>query len=197
MNVVFTVIFLLSSVVLLFFAPSSLLPALLSGGEKAGTLCVSLLSSYALWLGLMRVWEKSGLTRAVSRVLYRPVQALFALENEKTIQATCMNLSANILGIGGAATPCGIRAAQLMEKEKNGSFASSMLFVVNASSLQLIPTSVIAFRVSLGSLSPADVILPTLLCSIFSSLLGILLTLCFVPKKKISARKTRFAEASA
>lgn len=183
MNAAFALLFLLSSITLLITAPDALLPALLLGGSKAATLCVSLLSSYALWLGLMSVWERSGVTRGVSRLLKRPVRALFQIENDDTVEATSMNLSANLLGIGGAATPYGVKAASLMQNEKNGGFASAMLFIVNATSLQLIPTSVIAFRVSLHSLSPADIILPSLLCTAFSSLLGIALAFLFLSDK--------------
>ena len=149
MNAVFAVIFILSAALLLLFDPSGFLPALLDGASRSATLCLALLSSYAAWLGLMRLWEESGVTRGISRLLKPLSKKLFRTQDEETLSAIGMNLSANLLGIGGAATPYGIRAAELLEQRNpHARYASSMLFVVNATSLQLIPTSVVAMRVA-------------------------------------------------
>ena len=191
MNAVFLYIFLLSATVLLFRAPDEFLPALLQGGTSAATLCVALLASYALWLGLMRVWEESGLTRGISRILRPAVKKIFAIEREETATAVCMNLSANMLGIGGAATPYGIRSANLLDEEKNGAYASAMLLVVNASSLQLIPTTLVAMRTSLHSVAPFDIILPTLISTVLSTALGILLVKIFIRKDGVKAHEKR------
>ncbi len=184
MNAVFAVIFILSAALLLLFDPSGFLPALLDGASRSATLCLALLSSYAAWLGLMRLWEKSGVTRGISRLLKPLSKKLFRTQDEETLSAIGMNLSANLLGIGGAATPYGIRAAELLEQRNpHARYASSMLFVVNATSLQLIPTSVVAMRVAAGSVSAADIILPTMLATAFSTLLGVLLTRLFIRDK--------------
>ena len=195
MNFAFTLLFLSSALVLLWQNPADLLPALLLGGTKAASLCVSLLSSYALWLGLMRVWEQSGVTRGVSKLLKKPVRALFKIERDDTLEATCMNLSANLLGLGSVATPYGVKAATLMEREPRGSFASSMLFIVNATSLQLFPASVIAFRTSLLSANPADILLPTLLCTVFSTLIGVIFAFVFLSENARVFSKTARAGA--
>lgn len=189
MNTVFFVIFTASAAVLLAINPDEFLPAVLSGAGNAATLCVSLLASYAAWLGVMNLWEKSGVTRGISKLLRPIVGKLFKVEKEETKYAISMNLSANILGLGAAATPYGIKAAKLIELEKNADYASSVLFVLNATSLQLIPASVIAMRASLASAAPADVILPTLLTTAFSALLGAGLVKLFVRKKKKPFRK--------
>jgi len=95
--------------------------------------------------------------------------------------------------MGGAATPYGIRAATLLDKSKNARYSSSMLFVINATSLQLIPTSVVAFRIAAGSASAADIILPTMLATAFSSVLGVLLVKLFVPAGKRKEKKKSLA----
>ena len=151
-------------------------------------LCVSLLAAYAAWLGLMKLWEESGVTRGISKLLRPVCKKLFKTRDEEALSAIGMNLSANLLGIGGAATPYGIRAATLLDKSPDARYSSSMLFVVNATSLQLIPTSVVALRLSAGSAAAADIILPTMLATAFSTVLGVLLVKLFVPT---AARKEK------
>ncbi len=102
------------------------------------------------------------------------------------MQAISMNLSVNLLGISGAATPYGIQAANLLDKTDNAEYASAMLFVLNATSLQLIPTSIIAVRVALGSASPNDIVLPTLLATSLSTIVGVLLTKVFIKPARSS-----------
>lgn len=193
MNAVFSCVCILSVLLLLFRAPESVLPTLLSGGTAASALCLSLLASYALWSGIMEIWQDCGLTKILAKRLKPLVKKLFAVEKEETAEAVCMNLSANLLGVGGAATPYGIRAANLMDEEKNGRYASSMLLVLNASSLQLFPTTVVSMRAALRSGSPSDVILPTLLCSVLSTLFAITLSVLFLRGKKEKDKPNRFA----
>ena len=183
MNVIFTVIFCVSALALLFHSPDSFLSALLSGASKSAALCLSLLSTYAVWLGLMQVWEDSGVSRAFSKRLFPLASKLFKTKDEKTLSAVCMNLSVNLLGISGAATPYGIQAAALLDKTKHAEYASTLFFILNATSLQLFPTSIVAVRTALQSANPTDVVLPILLSSAFATLLGCgLLYLSFLVK---------------
>lgn len=184
MNFIFPFIFSLSCVCLLFLSPDSFLSALLDGASSAATLSVALLASYAVWLGLANVWERSGLTRAFSKILTRPVKKLFRIKQPDTVEAVCMNLSANLLGLGSVATPYGVRSACLMEEENAPPLSPSLLFVVNATSLQLIPTSVIAIRTALSANNPTDVVLPSVVCMLFSLVLSVSLTYLFFAKKK-------------
>ena len=193
MNAVFAAIFILSAAVLLVVDPSGFLPALLDGATRSATLSLSLLATYAAWLGLMKLWEESGVARGISKLLKPLCRNLFKTEDEEALSAIGMNLSANLLGIGGAATPYGIRAATLLDKSKNARYSSSMLFVINATSLQLIPTSVVAFRIAAGSASAADIILPTMLATAFSSVLGVLLVKLFIPAGKRKEKKKSLA----
>ena len=189
MNVVFAVIFILSGAVLLLVDPAGFLPALLDGATKSATLCLALLASYAAWLGLMQLWEESGVARGISKLLKPLCRKLFRTNDEEALSAIGMNLSTTLLGIGGAATPYGIKAASLLEKNKDAHYSSSMLFVVNATSLQLIPTSVVALRSSAGSASAADIILPTMLATAFSTILGVLLVKLFIKTDDKRAKK--------
>ena len=169
---------------MLCVAPEQFLAALLDGAGKGAGICISLLATYAVWLGLMRVWEDSGVARGVSRLTKPLAKWLFQTDDEATLQAVSMNMSVNLLGISGAATPYGIQAAKLLDKTDNAEHASAMLFVLNATSLQLLPSSIISLRVSLGSVAPYNVILPTAIATVFSTVLAVVLTKAFIPSKK-------------
>lgn len=146
---------------------------------------VSLVATYAVWMGLMKVWEESGVSRGVSRLLRPLARRILRTDNEEALTAASMNMSVNMLGISGAATPYGVRTAQLLDKTENAEFSSAMFFVLNATSLQILPSSLVAVRVAMGSAAPTDIILPTLLTSAFSTALGVALVFAFVrPKKK-------------
>jgi spore maturation protein A len=141
-------------------------------------------ATYSVWLGLMRLWQDSGLSKKIAK-FFRPIaRRLFKTDDEETLENLCMNLSVNFLGISGAATPYGIAAARLLDKSEHADYASAMFFVLNATSLQLIPTSIIGIRVALHSAAPTDIILPTLFTTAFSTLFGALLTYIFMGEKK-------------
>ena len=190
MNTVFAVIFIFSNLILLILNPDAFLQTLLSGASKSATLCLSLLASDFVWLGLMEVCKQTGITRKTSKLLKPIAKKLFKTDDSETLDCICMNMSVNLLGISGAATPYGMRGAQLLEKSQNAEYASSMLFVLNATSLQLIPTSIIGVRVALGSIAPTDIVIPTLVTSIFSTAIGVLLTRLLIPPKKQKTRGT-------
>ena len=184
MNLLFTAVFLLSCFLLLVMNPDGFLSALLDGGKQGASLCLALLSTYAVWMGLMKVWEDSGVSKVFSKLLKPIAKRLFKTDDEETLSAISMNLSVNLLGISGAATPYGIQAANLLDRSEQAEYASALFFVINATSIQLLPTSIIAVRTSLGSLDPTYIVLPTLLASLFSTLLGVFLVRVFIPPKK-------------
>lgn len=188
MNTLFAVIFIAANALLLFLSPDTFLSTLLNATSKSATLCISLIATYSVWLGLMRVWEDSGVSRGASKLLRPLAKRVFCTDDKTTLDAVCMNLSVNLLGISGAATPYGVKAAQLLDKTQNAEYASCMLFVLNATSLQLIPTSIIGIRTALGSTAPAAIILPTLLTTLFSTLLGAVMVRLFIPPNKKERR---------
>ena len=185
MNAIFTVLFFICTLLLLCTSPDLFLGALLDGAGKGAGICVSLIATYSVWLGLMRVWEDSGLAQAIARFTKPLARKLFKTEDEEALQAISMNLSVNLLGISGAATPYGIRAVQLLDKTENAEYSSAMLFVLNATSIQLIPTSIIGVRVAMQSVAPNNVIIPTLLATLLSTFLGVILTRLFIPPKQV------------
>ena len=180
MNTLFTLVFLACAFLLLCTSPDTFLAALLEGAGKGATVCLSLVATYSVWLGLMRVWEDSGLARGISKLLKPLSKHLFKTEDEEALQAISMNLSVNLLGISGAATPYGIQAANLLDKTENAEYSSAMLVVLNATSIQLIPTAIIGVRVALHSANPTDVIVPTFLATLLSTVLGVCLTKAFI-----------------
>lgn len=176
MNVIFTVIIIISAMVLLFTNPEGFLPAMLSGAEKSLKLAASLFAVYAVWLAVSEVSERCGINARLSRLLRPLCSKCFKTKNERAVENISMNLTCNLLGIGGAATPFGIKAVAEMEKENNA-FGQKLLFVLNATSLQLIPTTVISLRAGAGSVSAGDIFLPTLISTAACTALGVLLFL--------------------
>ena len=197
MNIIFVLVFLICTFLLLCTSPENFLVAMLDGASKSATLCVSLLATYAVWMGLMRVWEDSGVARGVSKLLRPIAKKILKTEDSAAIESACMSFSVNMLGISGAATPYGVKTAQLLDKTPNAEYSSAMFFVLNATSLQILPSSLVAVRVAMGSASPTDIIIPTLLVSLFSTVLGVFLVKLFIPsnsplkKEQKNATKNR------
>ncbi len=174
MNVIFSAVFILSLLAMLFIAPDQLLPSLLGGAESSAKMALTLFCIYAVWMGLSRLAEKSGLSKTAAKTLKPLSKKLFKTENEAALENLAMNLSCNLLGIGGAATPYAVKAVNELEKDKN-SFAQKLLFVINATSIQILPTTVITLRAGAGSTSAFDIFVPSLICTCISTGLGVLL----------------------
>ena len=176
MNGIFAAVFLISAALFLFLNPDGFLAALLAGGEKAALLSLSLLAAYCVWLGFFKVMEKSGLAGKLADEVYPLAKRLFRSQDKDAVYLASCNLSANFLGLPGAPTPLGVKAVQKFSENGNR-YAADMLFVLNATSLQLLPTTVIALRTAAGSSSAADIFLPTLIATLFSTLIGVTLTI--------------------
>lgn len=184
MNVIFTVIFFVSLIVITVIAPDKLLSSLLGGAEKAATTALTLFCIYAVWMGLSRLAEKSGFSRLAAKGLKPLSVRLFKTKNEAALENIAMNLSCNLLGLGGAATPFAVKAIDELEKDKN-EFAQKLLFVINATSVQIIPSTVIALRTAAGSGAAFDIFLPSLICTAVSTVTAVLLyILCLKLKKR-------------
>ena len=183
MNGIFAIVFLISCALFLFLNPDGFLPAMLSGAEKAATLSLALLAVYCVWLGFFKVMEKSGLSEKLARLFRPAARRLFRSDDEKAVYLASCNLSANFLGLPGAPTPLGVKATERFTAAGN-TYAANMLFVLNATSLQLLPTTVIALRVATGSASAADIVLPTLIATFFSTIVGVILVRLTAIRKK-------------
>lgn len=178
MNAIFTVITLISLILLTVQNPTSVVTVMTDGVEKSISLCGKLFCIYALWYGVFELIERGGIGRLIAKILKKPVKWIFGKTDEKSSGYICMNLSANLLGLSGVATPMGIEAEKCLENEGNR-FGQNMLFVLASSSIQLLPISVIGLRASFGSVNPQDIILPTLLSTAVSTITGILLVKIF------------------
>lgn len=178
MNVIFSVIFFASLAIIAVTAPDRLLSSLLGGAGRAASTALTLFCIYAVWMGLSRVAEKSGFSRGAAKALKPLSKKLFKTENETALENLAMNLSCNLLGIGGAATPYAVKAIGELEKDGND-WAQMLLFVINATSIQLIPSTVIALRTGSGSGAAFDIFLPSLICTVFSTVLATALFTAF------------------
>lgn len=176
MNVIFTVVFTVSAVILVIIAPDKFLTSLLGGAEQAAKTSLTLFCIYAVWMGLSSLAEKSGISQGAAKLLKPLTGRIFKTKSKAANEYLAMNVSCNLLGLGGAATPYAVRAVEELEKEGNFK-AQKLLFVINATSVQILPTTVIALRASAGSVTPSDIFLPSLICTVISTALAIILFL--------------------
>ena len=151
----------------------------MQGAQSGVTLAISIAGSLCLWAGVGRLMEKIGFTAALARLL-RPVTGrLFpsTREDPKLAQALIANICANVLGLGNAATPPGIEAAQRMAKGCGGRASDELcrLIVLNTASIQLIPANVAAVRSALGCGRPFDILPAVWLASLCSAGMGLLM----------------------
>ena len=145
--------------------------AALEGAEQAVRLCLSMAGMLCLWTGLMEVMDRCGLFRPVLRRLLPQ-----ASRDPETLAAVTANVSANLLGLGNAATPMGIRAACRMARGTGGVASDELcrLVVLNTASIQLLPTTVASVRAAYGSAAPFDILPAVWVSSIASVTVGLL-----------------------
>ncbi|WP_035340067.1 nucleoside recognition domain-containing protein [Halalkalibacter hemicellulosilyticus] len=155
--------------------------AIFSGAKDAVTICIGLISILVFWLGLMRIAEVAGMLRGLSRLMEPFVRKIFpeVPKGHPAMGYILSNMSANLFGLGNAATPMGIKAMQQL-KELNGhkdSASRSMitLLAINTASITLIPTTVISIRMSYDSVAPTDIVGTTLIATLCSTLGAILI----------------------
>ena len=153
--------------------------------ETGFKLSLGLTGVMTLWLGLMKVGEEGGIVKILSRIVGPFFNKLFPdiPKNHPVVGSIMMNLSANMLGLDNAATPLGLKAmTQLQEintKKDTASNSMIMFLVLNTSGLTIIPISVMVYRAQLGAANPADIFIPILLSTFFSTLAGIVAVSAF------------------
>lgn len=152
----------------------------LGGARDAVGLCVTMLGILSFWSGVLKIAEHAGLLETFSRALRPFIRFLFPEipDGHPAGQAISTNIIANMLGLGWAATPAGLKAMEQLDalNEKKGAATNAMctFLILNMSSLQLIPINMIAYRSQYGSVSPASIVMPALLATTVSTLVGIL-----------------------
>ena len=155
--------------------------AALTGCGEAITLILSLAGMLCLWSGLMEIARRCRLTEALARLFAPFTRLLFPSvpQGSPAMQAICMNLSANLLGLGNAATPLGLAAMQELQKqypEKECASDAMVTFVVlNTASIQLIPATVASVRSAAGCRTPFDILPAVWLASVLSVTAGLLM----------------------
>lgn len=143
--------------------------------KLAVDLSISLLGTICLWNGIMQVASKTRIIDHLSKILKPIMKKIFPdiKENDETHKPITMNIIANIMGLGNAATPLGLKAMKLMQKQNREkdklSNSMAMFIVLNTASIQIIPTTVIAIRNSLGSENPTAMIIPVWIATIFAA----------------------------
>ena len=152
--------------------------AALEGARSAVELCLSLAGVMCLWTGVMEVMNQSGLSALLARAFRPLLQRLLtqAARDPETLATVSANLSANMLGLGNAATPLGIRAAERMAHDGGGIASDELcLFIVlNTASIQLLPTTVASVRAALGCADPFDILPAVWLTSAAAVVVGVL-----------------------
>lgn len=176
----------------LFFIVSSVILALLNGRmqevfqsivsscELAVTLSIGLIGIMAFWLGLMKIAQQAGLMKVIARSLSPLLRRLFPdVPKNHPVQADiAMNVSANALGLGNAATPFGIKAMEGLQElnpnsdKKTASDSMCTFLAINTAGVQLIPVTVIAILASLHATNPTDIIVPTILTTLIAVTIG-------------------------
>ncbi len=150
--------------------------SILTGSEKAVSLAIKLWAIYAVWLGILKIVEDTGLNNKISKLLNPLINKLFGKTEPEIKNEIAINLTSNLLGMGNACTPSAINAINGMHKGSDKATAGMlMLMILNTSSLELLPTTVIGLRVAAGSVAPNSIIFPTLIATTVSTVSGVLM----------------------
>lgn len=159
--------------------------AAMEGAAAAVQLCITMAGVLCLWMGVMEVMKRAGLSERLSRLLRPILRRLYPdfAGDREVMDNISANVSANLLGLGNAATPLGIRATQLMGRRTPGtaSDAMCMLIVCNTASIQLLPTTVASVRAGAGCAAPFDILPAVWLASAISVCVGI--TACVILRR--------------
>ncbi len=180
MNLVWTGVLLLGFGLLMINNVDLAMSSLLSGGGKAISLSLKLWGIYAVWLGILKIVEDTELDKKLAKLLSPVIRLLLGKVDKETENQVAVNITSNLLGMGNASTPSGINAiAGLDRGSRYATSAMIMILILNSTSLQLLPTTVIGLRTMAGSATPADIIIPTLIATVASTLSGVLLVKLF------------------
>lgn len=153
--------------------------AMIASVDSTVELIIGLGGLMCFWCGVMKVAEKSGLTNKLAVILRPLLKLIFkeASKDEKALGAIVMNITANMMGLGNAATPFGIKAMQEMDRlNKNKGTASNdmvLFLVLNAACIQLVPSTIISIRAACGSANPGVIIVPAIIASTIAATAGV------------------------
>ena len=156
--------------------------------KSAVDLSITLLGTTCLWNGIMEIATKTSLMDRLTKMLQPIIKFLFPeiKREEKVNKEIAMNIIANLLGLGNAATPIGLKVMKSLQKENTNkdtiSNSMAMFIVINTASLQIIPTTVIAIRNSMGSQNPTKIIIPVWIATICAAVTAVTATKIFIKR---------------
>ncbi|KMK76156.1 nucleoside recognition domain-containing protein [Alkalihalobacillus pseudalcaliphilus] len=168
--------------------------AVFTGAKEAVTICIGLISILVFWLGLMKIAENSGLLRSFSKLLRPIFRRLFpeVPSDHPAMGYILSNMTANMFGLGNAATPMGIKAMEELKVLNGGQDYASRsmitLLAINTAGLSLIPTTVISIRMTYGSVNPTEIVGTTLIASLISMIGAILIDRYFYHRRRRKGR---------
>ena len=155
---------------------SGMLDALTAGADGSVKLILTIGGSYMFWMGLVNIADRAGLTQKLAHCMEKPLKLLMPNVGAAAAPIT-LNLSANFFGLANAATPFGIEAMKQLARQNGGEAKASkeicMFLALNASAIELLPTSVIAIRTAAGSLNAYSIVLPTFISSVVACVAAI------------------------
>lgn len=170
---------------------SAVTAASINGAKEAVTTMINLLGIMCFWTGLSKIAEKSRLT-ALFETAMRPLTHLLfpkLPKNSPAMSAISMNMTANLLGMGNAATPLGLKAMEELSKlnkfRNTASDEMCTFAVINTASIQLIPSTIISLRQMYGSSNPGEIIAPVWICSVLALFAGVLSSKIFEKRSRL------------
>ena len=160
--------------------------SVLSGAEDAVGICITLLGVVSFWCGLMEIAERSGLVEQMSRRLWPFLHSIFPdlKGTDASVPYISLNFISNILGLGWASTPAGLKAVEMLHQKERmdpaggADYNICAFLVINISSLQLIPVNVIAYRSQYGSRNPVEIVGPAIFATAVSTLIAVIFCRC-------------------
>ena len=160
---------------------------IISSASSSINMILTILPIMCLWLGLMNIAKESGMLDVMSKKISPAIKILFPEipKNHESLSLISSNIVMNMLGLGNAATPFGLKAMKSMQslnKQKDQASRSMITFlVINTASVTIIPTTVISFRLINGAKNPADIVLASIITTILSCLFGLILDrICYL-----------------
>lgn len=191
LNIVWPIFIILSVTYGIFSGNlSNLNSSIFESVDTAIKLTINLLGTMCLWCGIIQIANKTSIIDKLTKILKPLIRIIFpeVKRGSKVEKEISMNMIANILGLGNAATPLGLKAMKSMQDENPQkdtlSNSMAMFIILNTASIQIIPTTVIAIRNSLGSSNPTSIVFPVWIVSICSATVGIVVTKIFIKLSK-------------
>ena len=154
--------------------------AIIGSIDSTVTFIIGLVGLMCFWCGVMKVAEKSGFTEKLAKLMKPILKLIFkeAAKDEKALGAIVMNITANMMGLGNAATPFGIKAMEEMDRLNNEKGRASndmaLFLVLNAACIQLVPSTVLSIRAAAGSSNPGVIILPAIISTGTAAIVGVI-----------------------